>query len=271
MKLALFLLAVTATAQVPDCSVAPGYLQEGPAREFTTDTLFEYMDGNSEGYFAYGFVRMRGVTCSKGEDKLILDISEMADSEYAYGMFTSTRDNSKPVEPLGMGGQVAPRKAIFSKGKYYVEAAAEPEKDHSAVLAVVARALERKTPGETKPPESLTWFSPENLAAPVKLVPQSVLGLRILKKGYVAQYPAGKAFLLSEASPEDAAAVMTKLRERLGLSDRAGVAEESYRGEDRYLGKLCVFRKGRFVGGYTNVADGQDAVALASALAARVR
>jgi hypothetical protein len=35
----------------------------------------------------------------------------------------------------------------------------------------------------------------------IRLVPESVLGLRLLKSGYVAQYEAGKGFLVREASP----------------------------------------------------------------------
>jgi hypothetical protein len=37
-----------------------------------------------------------------------------------------------------------------------------------------------------------------------------------------------------------------------------------------YLGRLCFFRKGRYIGGYANLAEGQDALAPASALAARI-
>ena len=39
---------------------------------------------------------------------------------------------------------------------------------------------------------------------------------------------------------------------------------------DAYLKRVCIFRKGRYVGGYGNVAEGQDAVGLSTALASRV-
>ena len=55
-------------------------------------------------------------------------------------------------------------------------------------------------------------------------MPESVLGIRILKRGYVAQYDFGKAFVVPEDSPEAAAAVMQKLRARFtetsGREDR---------------------------------------------------
>ena len=62
---------------------------------------------------------------------------------------------------------------------------------------------------------SLRWRcpgSPTEEQQSLRLVPESVLGIRILKRGYVAQYDFGKAFVVTEASTESAAAVMQKLR-----------------------------------------------------------
>ena len=39
---------------------------------------------------------------------------------------------------------------------------------------------------------------------------------------------------------------------------------------DQYLGRICIFRKGQYLGGYSNLPEGQDAVALATALAKRI-
>jgi hypothetical protein len=48
------------------------------------------------------------------------------------------------------------------------------------------------------------------------------------------------------------------------------VADESFQAADQYLGNVCVFRKGRYVGGYGNIAGGEDGAALAAALAKRL-
>jgi len=50
-------------AQAPDCGLLAGWVQQGPARTFAADNLFEYMDGNAEGYLLYHFVQMHGVNC----------------------------------------------------------------------------------------------------------------------------------------------------------------------------------------------------------------
>ena len=58
-------LLATIAAAAPGCDLVPGWTQSGPARSYTPDNLFEYMDGNTEGYILSNFQEMHGVTCKK--------------------------------------------------------------------------------------------------------------------------------------------------------------------------------------------------------------
>jgi hypothetical protein len=266
---ALSLTALAALGQKPDCSLVSGWTQHGPSRSFVADNLFEYMDGNSEGYLIYGFVKMDGINCESGGDTIIFDVSEFADAESAYGMFSANRDPREPMEKIGTNGQVVPRRAIFVKDKYYVEVAISRERPD--VLRAFTSAMEKKISGSTSIPEQLGWFPKEKqVPETTRLIPESVLGLRLLKRGYVAQYDYGKAFLVAETSPESATAVMTKLRARFGEVKQTKVADDAFEVTDKYLGRLCFFRKGRYLAGFSGIAEGQDPVALSTALAARI-
>jgi Family of unknown function (DUF6599) len=258
-----------AAAGAPSCSLVPGWTQQGPARSYDAENLFEYMDGNAEGYVLYGFDNMHGVSCEKGGVSLVIDISDFVDSDNAFGMFSANRDPRLPTANIGMQGQLVPRKAIFVKGQYYVEASANPEGDHTALLKEWVTALERSVEGSTKQPAALGWFPPGQQS--LRLVPQSVLGIRLLKRGYVGQYDAGKAFVVKEESAQTATQVMEKLRARFRETTVQQIADDAFLTTDAYLGKVCIFRKGQYVGGYGNVPEGQDPVALAKALAARVQ
>ena len=261
---ALLLVGGIAGAVSPSCLV-PGWTQAGPARAYTADNLFEYMDGNSEGYLLYNFQEMHGVTCKKGEVTFVLDISDMGDADFAYGMFSATRDLRQPAYAVGMGGQIVPRRLIFAKDKYYVEIAANPEGDHTADLKLFAAALDQSIPGRATPPAALAWFPPEKQQS-LRLVPESVLGLRILQRGYVAQYDFGKAFVVQDdAAPE----VMQKLRARFGETTAVKIADEAFEAVDKYLGRLCIFRKGRSIGGYA-VTPATDPQPLALQLARKL-
>jgi hypothetical protein len=98
VAVAVLLSAATALAQMPPCTAVQGWTQQGAARSFDADNLFEYMDGNAEGYILYRFVGMKGITCQSGEATFNIDISEFENTEFAYGMFTSTRDPGRPTE-----------------------------------------------------------------------------------------------------------------------------------------------------------------------------
>lgn len=267
--LVLCLLAGPLLADPLACSLVPGWTQEGAARSFVADNLFEYMDGNAEGYLIYGFQKMDGVTCKKGEVTLVIDLSEMGTPDSAWGILTANRDARQPAAPIGMGGQIVPRRAIFAKGSRYLEIAANPEGDHTETLKTWTAAIEKLLPGDTSTPKALTWF-PQSGQTGIRLIPESVLGLRLLKRGYVAQYDYGKAFLVQESAAVDATATMQKLRTRFGGVTAVTIADEAFTFEDRYLGKLCFFRRGKYVGGWANVAAAQDAEGLARTLAEKI-
>jgi hypothetical protein len=272
LTVALLALPGAASAQLPQCAAVSGWQQQGPNRTFESDSLFEYMDGNSEGYFLYGFVRMNGLTCQSGANTIVIDVSEMTNPEYAYGMFSSTVDPRLPVEKIGTSGQVTPRRAIFAKDKYFVELAANPEGDYTPTLRAFIAILDGSISGSTSLPPALDWFPSEDLVPrSVRLVPESVLGLRLLKAGYVGQYSYGKAFIVQEASPETASEVMAKLKARFGQTAPAAVADEGFTGTDKYLGGLCMFRKGRWIGGVANLPAGRDGVAESAKLAAGLK
>jgi hypothetical protein len=266
------MFAGPALAQMPPCSAVQGWSQQGEARSFDADNLFEYMDGNAEGYNLYHFVGMKGISCQSGESVFNIDISEFEDTEFAYGMFTSTRDPRQPTEKLGVNGQITQRKGIFTKDKYYVEISANPEKDHSANIRAFLTIIEKNIQGRTTLPDAFGWFPTENLMPDsIRLVPESVLGLRLLKSGYVGQYQAGKGFLVRESSPAAAGEVFAKLKERFGQTSPAKIGDEAFTANDKYLNGLCVFRKGNFVGGFANLPEGRNGVAETEKLAANVK
>jgi hypothetical protein len=273
LLLTLLLTAGTAGAQgYLDCHFAPGWEPSGAKRQYVADNLFEYKDGAAEGYLIFNFVRMQGVTCASGGNTLDIDVSEMSDPDSAYGMFAANADASAPIARIGMGGQVQHQSASFAKGKYYVEiveVATNPDSDNSATLQVfVAKMLERLE-GRDTPPEALQWFAKEDLAS-TRLIPESVLGLKQLKRGYVAKYKQGQAFIVPEASPEAAKEVMKSLRERFEGASPAQVGDEAFQAQAKYLDGVCIFRKGSTIAGYANLPESRQAVSEAGRLAARI-
>ncbi len=256
----------------PRCDVLPGWTQAGPARLYASDNLYDYMDGNSEGYLVYGFKLMHGVTCKSGEVSFVVDISEMNDAEAAWGLYASNRDPRLPVEALGLSGQIVPQRGIFVKGTSFVEISASPTSiDHTPAIRNFLTALEKCIAGAVDAPAPVTWFPKEGLdEASIRLIPQSLLGLSLLKKGYLAKYDYGRAFIVRQPTPEAAILVMQKLRDRFGNTTPATTADESFQANDRYLGRLVIFRKGPYLAGFVNLTAGAPVAKSAQTLAAAI-
>jgi hypothetical protein len=130
-------------------------------------------------------------------------------------------------------------------------------------------ALERRLSGRSQPPDELAWFVPDKLIT-ARLIPESVLGIPEFGRGYVAEYDQGKAFVVVEPSAESAAAVLAKLRRRFPDCRPAAVGDEAFQAEDKYLGGVCFFRKGKYLGGYANLPDGPSAAGKSIELAQRL-
>jgi hypothetical protein len=270
---ALVMSAGTAGAQdYLNCQLVAGWEQTGAKRNYAADNLYDYKDGGAEGYLVYSFARMQGVDCKSGAVTLAIDVSEMGDADLAYGMFAANRDPNLPIAKIGMGGQVQPQSLSFAKGKYFVEIVetdGNPTSNQTAALEAFAGKMEPLIEGRSTPPEALDWFVKDDLES-ARLVPESVLGLRLLKHGYIAKYKQGQAFIVLETSPVSAAEVMKKLRERFDGAVAAQLGDEAFQVKAPYLDGLCVFRKGRYIAGYANLPDAQQAVAMSTKLAARI-
>jgi hypothetical protein len=257
----------------PECGLVPGWSRRDAARRYDAETLFEYKNGAAEAYFAYGFTKMQGVTCVDATGaELVIDVSELGDPDHAWGFFVVNQDVQSPVEAIGSARQLLPGSAALAKGRYYVEIAAMPDGDHRTALGAFLDALLPRISGAAHVPEAVSYFPPDGLeSGSQRLVPESVLGLRVLKTGFLAQYGVGRAFVVAEASPQAASETFVKLRTHFTNARFAsGLAEEAFAAQDPYLDGLVVFRKGRYVAGVANVAAGQDAMPLAKAFAARL-
>ncbi len=175
----------------------PGWTPQGEARSFVADNLFEYMDGNAEGYLLYGFQNMHGVTCVKDGVTLVIDISDFGDADSAYGMFCANRDLRQPAGETRHGRPDCAAARDLRQGPVLRGDRRRTRGRSHAALQAWTAALEKIAPGSIDVPVALSWFPPREQQS-LRLVPESVLGIRLLKRGYVAQYDFGKAFVVTE-------------------------------------------------------------------------
>ena len=129
--------------------------------------------------------------------------------------------------------------------------------------------MEKRIDGRSTPPEALAWFPPEKLVS-ARLIPESVLGVRLLKRGYVAQYEQGKAFVVLETSPRvrrgGHGQTPPALPGRPACAGRGGSPPVA----GQVPGRRLLFPQGKYIGGYANMPDGGAAAVASALLAAKV-
>ncbi len=98
---------------------------------YTTETIFDYIDGHAEVYLAYGFCGSiaRRYLGPEGEGDIVLDVFELASPEDAFGVFTHDQDGEDAA--LGQGSLFRYGWLSFWKGPFFVSIYAEGESDEA--------------------------------------------------------------------------------------------------------------------------------------------
>ncbi len=94
---------------------------DGDILYFTPETLFEFMNGQAEGFFVYGFQQLSTQTYRSLRGQVLrLEIYEMGSDADAYGIFASARSSREAS--FGNGGSMAPGQRItFWQERFYVQ------------------------------------------------------------------------------------------------------------------------------------------------------
>lgn len=86
---------------------------------YTSENLYEYINGGAELYLSYGLIGMKGCKYN-GESlpQITVEIYEMTNAANAYGVYTQSRD--KLETDYGQGSQSFPDFIMFWKDRYFV-------------------------------------------------------------------------------------------------------------------------------------------------------
>ncbi len=96
------------------------YRGEDVCEFYTTNNLFDYMDGGAELYFAFGFRSLlHRVYRAPNKPEILVDIYDMGTPQNAFAIFVQSRQQKIDVT-LGRGGQYVRGFLNFWKDRYYV-------------------------------------------------------------------------------------------------------------------------------------------------------
>jgi len=206
---------------LPPADLAGGWKIAEGAELYSPETLFDYMDGEAELFFTYGFQELAvGRYIAAEGEEIRVEVYRLAEPDDAYGLYTFYRQGEEVK--VGIEGSLIPgRWVTFWQNRYYVRVSADRTTDDQVLLGL-ARAISEKLPTEGQRPslvealpqeglvpESVKFFH-EKLAMDniVWMGPENVLHLSASTDGVAATYQLGnqKAKLVLVRYPDAAQA-----------------------------------------------------------------
>ncbi len=142
-----------------------GWSKSAEDHFYTPQNLFEYIDGGSELYISYDFIRLLAQKYTNAEqDEITVDIFDMSDSFNAFGVFSHSRETIDSSIAPDVESEYASGLLTFWKGKYYISILAYPETEEKKSIVLSLGRLICDSIDEPSPkPPLITQIPTDNL------------------------------------------------------------------------------------------------------------
>jgi hypothetical protein len=282
---ALFLLVLSLAASAagpswpfPDLNQLKGWKPVGDPATYTRDTLYEYIDGDAETFFAYGFQGLAVAKYANAAQKLSLtiDLYDMGKPLNAFGVYANGRSPDVQFADVGAQAYFGESSLDFWKGKFYVHIYSKQDAPSvkDALLAFGRNVAGRIEGAVGDPSETQLLPSEGRLQNSAKYQPQNALGQSFIPNALIADYDLGaaKAQLVVAQLPSDVEAkkALSKLRDYVKTSGAVTVgaddpSPESFFGNDPYYKNILATTSGPYLVCVLRAPDRQSAQELLDA------
>jgi len=184
----------------PDTDIIPGWTRDGDTETYTSNTLYDLVNGQADAFYAYNFEQVAVQSYAGADNVLRIEIWQLATPADAYGLFTRNR-TGEPAD-VGNEGDTDPgRRLAFWQDRYYAQVRGR-QSLADATLRAFAEAVVGALPsgGETPalmhklPPDGLLphraiFFRQElSIQDEIWLGGENILGLTAETEGVLAHY-----------------------------------------------------------------------------------
>jgi hypothetical protein len=250
----------------------PGFTSEWSVAEqvkiYTKDDLFNYINGEAELYFPYGFEGLASAFYTKkGADPqigLTADIYKMGSLLEAFGIYSQYRKPEAEFIALGGEGFINPSQLIFYQDRYLVQLSASGTSQlESSIFQACALAISKALPGKEKQPWELDLIKiPTLIPRTERYYPEGLLGYAFFRQGLIAlatgEEKKFRVFVMVESSAESAKKIIdryTQYVKESGITPKRTENSEGlmlYTADPLHKG-LMIKQKGRFVVGVADL------------------
>jgi len=213
---------------LPAPGFADGWRTDGDVAVYDRETIYDYIDGEAELYYPYGFKRAAVANYVKADEPTLLisaDVYEMGSLLDAFGIYSNYRSAEAEAAGVGCEGFRDDYQLMFYQDRYFVRLSSlAPPAQNRAHMTACAQAIARNLPGATTLPAELALVT-TNEAVPrtQRYVAESLLGYDFFPRGLDAQATLdGKRVRLFAVMLEDEAAARGALNAYAAFLDESG-------------------------------------------------
>lgn len=177
---------------------------------YTSENLWDFIDGAADTYLAYGFIDLHVAEYKKGKNVIKLEIYKLSSNTMAFGIYSTERSPSFRFLNLGSQGYVAGGATNFFKGNFYVKIRTYSKYENilNSVQSLAMKVADMLS-GGTEMPSAISSFPGSGKKNNEEsYINESVLGHKFLNKAFKANYERDNdkfsIFVLENSNPEEA-------------------------------------------------------------------
>ena len=254
-----------------------GWTLSDKVETFTSDNLFDRINGAADAFLSCNFVEMTAVDYTKnGADKYVtLQMYRHATPFDAFAIYSAERSPGPAFHKIGAEGYIDTGLVYFLSGGMYVKIMTSDESpETAAMMGKVARVLADKIDPDAALPAMSKVFPQENKQPLSEThIVESYLGHKFMLPAWEASYnKGGKEYKLFVIDGKTKAGIEKILRDYAAFNKQTDApAEGSFVMADRFNGDIPMLWRGRYLFGVINENGADiDAGALLKQLAAAV-
>ncbi len=234
---------------------------EGP-KYFNPESLYIIVNGADTFYLNYGFHELSHARYQHKDDDTLnvtIDIFDQRDVDGGFGVYSSSRHPDEEFREIGTQGYRNGSLLIAWQDRYYISLMGDDERPETIhALEKYAEWITAKIPGEKVYPKLTNIIPKKNRLANTELyASKDYLGYRFLDNTISAKYLVDAAtvtlFASDCGSPEKARTVFQQTAEAIGPQTETTIsldkASKIHAAEDKYLGKMIILQKKKYVYG----------------------
>jgi hypothetical protein len=175
---------------LPRSACGEGWVLDSIAKLYTSDTLFEHINGEAELYFPYGFEALATAIYTNKADpqlSLLADVYRMSSLLNAFGIYSNYRKARSEDAPIGAEGFASSTQLMFYQDKYFVRLQSSGPELLKAILLACGRAVSQNLPPDASRPRELELIKiPGVVPKSERYIARSLLGYAFFRRGVTA-------------------------------------------------------------------------------------